>query len=157
MNHKHLEQKIDGIPVMLTQHNNEELENVNNCLKIIMNSRGVDMHYLGRSLGIREEENGFKMELGLQNENTYGVAQGGEIYTLAVVAIGYNFLQRISKGRVFTQELKLNFVAKGKGKIYTRNRIYFIWGNRTVVGDCSIKDDHDHLVAQALGTFYITV
>ena len=56
------------------------------------------------------------MGLGPHNLNTYGVAQGGALYTLADVSIGFLILSDVSEGqKVLTLEMKMNFIKKGAG------------------------------------------
>ncbi|SER68568.1 PaaI family thioesterase [Psychrobacillus sp. OK032] len=117
----------------------------------------IPMHFLGRFLGIQQNEDGTtEMKLGIQNENTYGVAQGGSIYTLADVAIGFKILKSLQEGeKVFTLELKVNFIKKGQGARLLANPTILYQGKNTVVSECDITDEKGSLIAKALGTFYI--
>jgi uncharacterized protein (TIGR00369 family) len=96
------------------------------------------------------------MVLGAFNANTYGVAQGGAVYTLADVAIGYAILKRLNRNqKVFTIEMKMNFIKKGKGsKLHAKTEIIH-WGRKTLVTQCQIHDDTGDIIAQSLGTFFI--
>jgi len=118
----------------------------------------VPMHFLGRFLGMVQNQDGTtEMALGFQNENTYGVAQGGSIYTLADVAIGFSILQNLTENeKVFTLELKVNFIEKGQGTRLIATPLILRQGRTTVVSECAIHDDTGKLVAKALGTFYIS-
>ncbi|MBX0314432.1 PaaI family thioesterase [Planococcus glaciei] len=118
----------------------------------------VPMHFLGRFLGITQNQDGTsEMKLGLQNANTYGVAQGGAIYILADVAIGFSILQDVEEGqKVLTLELKVNFIEKGQGSRLIASPIILRRGRSTVVSECTVTDEQGNLVAKALGTFYIT-
>lgn len=118
----------------------------------------VPMHFLGRFLGIEQHADGTaEMKLGAQNENTYGVAQGGAIYTLADVAIGFSILKTLGEGeKVFTLELKVNFIEKGQGGRLLAAPVILRRGRSTVAVECTVTDDHGTLVAKALGTFYIS-
>ncbi|MFB4164660.1 PaaI family thioesterase [Alteribacillus sp. JSM 102045] len=72
----------------------------------------------------------FVMDLGLQNKNIYGVAQGGAIYTLADVAIGFKIFSELKEHqKVFTLELKTNFIKKGKGNQLIAEPRFIHWGN----------------------------
>lgn len=121
-------------------------------------SNAVPMHMLGRFLGMVQNQDGTtEMALGFQNENTYGVAQGGSIYTLADVAIGFSILQNLTaEEKVFTLELKVNFIEKGQGARLIATPVILRQGRTTVVSECAIHDDSGKLVAKALGTFYIS-
>lgn len=115
------------------------------------------MHYLGRFIGIDWDERGRAfMQLGVSNENTYGVAQGGALFTLADVAIGFEILKKIKPNeKVFTLEMKMNFIKKGTGdKLFAKTEFLHM-GRTTVVAQCTIQDQDDLTVAHALGTFYI--
>ncbi|MGO4886522.1 PaaI family thioesterase [Anaerobacillus sp. MEB173] len=137
----------------------EELQQVLHVLESLRSAKeDGGLHYLGQFLGIERivEENHVYMHLGLQNANTYGVAQGGALYTLADVAIGYKVIDTLSEGqKVFTLELKINYIKKGSGaKLIAKPKILHL-GGKTIVGECSIEDESGSLIAQALGTFII--
>ncbi|MFZ3579362.1 PaaI family thioesterase [Virgibacillus sp. DJP39] len=147
---------IDNIVSKLPELLEDELKHISHVIDSFMEPKDHSMHYLGRFLGISKVDEGFVMELGKQNENIYGVAQGGSIYTLADVSIGFFILDKIATGKkVFTQELKMNFIKKGKGNFLYATPKVLHWGRKTVIADCSIKDENNQLVAQGLGTFYI--
>lgn len=96
------------------------------------------------------------MILGDFNTNTFGVTQGGAIYSLADVAIGYRILDQLKeKQKVFTLEMKINFIKKGKGAKLAAKTELFHWGRQTVVIQCQILDENGEIVAHSLGTFYI--
>lgn len=148
---------IDNIAKKVSSLRNDELHYISHALDALIESRDSSMHYLGKFLGITESDEGFVMDLGKQNENIYGVAQGGAVYTLADVSIGFNILQQLSgTGKVLTQELKVNFIKKGEGDFLYASPNVLHKGRKTVIADCSIRDRNGQLVAQALGTFYIT-
>lgn len=148
----------------LKTFNSSELKQATYLLSLLQKSQddsidnAVPMHFLGRFLGIEQHDDGTtEMTLGFQNENTYGVAQGGSIYTLADVAIGFSILQNLTKEeKVFTLELKVNFIEKGQGSRLIATPCILRQGRTTVVSECAIHDDSGKLVAKALGTFYIS-
>lgn len=147
---------INNISDKLSKLHDDELDYIGHALDTIVEARDHSMHYLGKFLGISEIDEGFMMELGLQNENMYGVAQGGAVYTLADVSIGFSILNKLPADQeVLTQELKVNFIKKGAGDLLYAKPNVLHAGKRTVVADCSIKDLNGDLVAQALGTFRI--
>lgn len=134
----------------------EELYYIKHTLNAIEASRDDSMYFYGRFLGIKEVENGLEMKLGQHNANTYGVAQGGALYSLADMAIGFHVLEKLkSNEEVYTIELKVNFIKKGQGDRLVAQVDVLHWGRTTVVSNCSIYDEENKLVAQALGTFYI--
>jgi uncharacterized protein (TIGR00369 family) len=135
---------------------NEEIDQISHVIKAMKNSK-ESLHYNGRLLGINLDDNGeMTMTLGMQNANTYGVAQGGSLYTLADVAIGYNIMSKIPKDcQVFTLEMKMNYIKPGKGeKLFAKPTINHI-GKNTVVADCRIEDENNQVIAIALGTFFL--
>jgi len=76
-----IQKKLNGLNAL-------ELEEVNHFLSSYKKSptteqnSAIPMYFLGRFLGIRQVGKDIvEMSLGIQNENTYGVAQGGSIYT----------------------------------------------------------------------------
>ena len=141
----------------------KELEEINYFISTYKKSPtvgqigNVPMHFFGRLAGLRQlAENQVEMSLGIQNVNTYGVAQGGSIYTLADVTIGFMILNQLVEGqKVFTLEMKVNFITKGVGTRLIATPSILRWGKTTVVAECTIEDDNGNLVAKALGTFYV--
>ena len=158
------EEKLEVIQQQLAKLNEKELSEVAHVLSLYGESSrtlhpdALPMHFLGRFLGITQHADGTaEMELGLQNENTYGVAQGGAIYTLADVAIGFKILKNLTEEeKVFTLELKVNFIEKGQGSRIARHGRFCCYWSLPVVCECTVVDDKGTLVAKALGTFYIS-
>ncbi|MFJ5769017.1 PaaI family thioesterase [Psychrobacillus sp. NPDC093180] len=156
-------EQINMIQDKLKNLNDDELNQISYLLSLYQASSTeqaetkIPMHFLGRFLGIEQKDDGTtEMKLGIQNENTYGVAQGGSIYTLADVAIGFQILKSLEEGeKVFTLELKVNFIKKGQGARLIAIPSILYQGKTTVVSECDIKDDTGILIAKALGTFYI--
>lgn len=134
----------------------EELNQISHVIRALKGSK-KELHYTGRLLGIEFEDNGeMSMKLGMQNANTYDVAQGGALYTLADVSIGYYIMTKIPENlQVYTLELKMNYIRPGKGKkLFAKPSIVHL-GKSTVVSECKIIDEQDKLVAIALGTFFL--
>ncbi len=150
------QESIHSIERRLADLDSHELNHIQHVLDALESTKDGTMHYLGKFLGMKETDDGIMMGLGLQNENTYGVVQGGALYTLADVAIGYHVLLKITENeQVYTIELKVNFIKKGTGNyVHAKPRILH-WGKRTVVAECSMYDEEEKLIAQALGTFII--
>jgi uncharacterized protein (TIGR00369 family) len=136
----------------------EELSQLEHVLRSIESSREGKLHYFGNFVGIRIISNELiEMDLGIHNANTYGAAQGGAIYTLADIAIGYSILPQLAKGqKVYTLELKMNYVKPGLGDVLRAKPTILHHGNKTVLGICGIYNSDGELVAQAQGTFYKT-
>ena len=136
----------------------EQLQTVQHAVDALTASARGGLHYFGRFLGIDWSEDGEAfMRLGPHNANTYGVAQGGALFTLADIAIGYKILQEIlSEEKVYTLELKMNYIKKGVGNKLTAKPNILHKGRKTVAADCRIEDEAGELVAYAVGTFYLT-
>ncbi|MDE5413337.1 PaaI family thioesterase [Alkalihalobacterium chitinilyticum] len=140
-----------------------ELEEVHRVIKsykgsLMKTEEGWNLHYYGRFIGIDQDENGREfMRLGAFNENTYGVTQGGALYTFADVSIGKAILTNYLKDgeKVFTLEMKMNFIKGGTGeKLYAKTN-FLHKGSTTIVAQCNIEDENEILIAHALATFYI--
>lgn len=157
------DKQIDFIQQQLKTLSKNELSQITYLLSLYQDSASnqesptIPMHFLGKFLGIKENLDGTtEMKLGLQNENTYGVAQGGSIYTLADVAIGFSILKNLQEGeKVFTLELKVNFIEKGQGSRLIATPSILRQGKRLVVSECTVTDEKGRVIAKALGTFYI--
>lgn len=152
------EVQLERIRERLAELDSEELAQVEHVLDTLRLTKQVDLHYLGNFLGITcdFEKNEVKMKLGFHNANSIGVAQGGALYTLADVAIGFQILNRVAEEKkVVTLELKINYIKPGQGKELIAKPEVLRWGGRTVVAQCGIWDEQGDLVAQALGTFYL--
>jgi uncharacterized protein (TIGR00369 family) len=142
----------------LKKFNVDELKQVKNTIHSLEETRESVLPYLARFMGIQILGNDqFSMELGLNNANNYGIAQGGAVYTLADIAIGFFIDFKLEeKKRVLTLEMKINYIKPGKGKRLIASPKIIYWRNKIAVCECAIEDDHGDLVAQTLGTFYIT-
>ncbi|NME06982.1 PaaI family thioesterase [Psychrobacillus sp. BL-248-WT-3] len=162
-NYKNKNELIQSIQTNLQSLSSIELNQISYLLSLYQtpfenrDTTDIPMHFLGRFLGITQNSDGTtKMELGIQNENTYGVAQGGAIYTLCDVAIGFSILSNLKENeKVFTLELKVNFIKKGQGAYLLASPSILYQGKSTVVSECNITDENGDLVAKGLGTFYI--
>ncbi|MBO8172242.1 MAG: PaaI family thioesterase [Bacillaceae bacterium] len=135
----------------------EELAQIQHVIGSLKKNKEETLHYLGHFLGIDIRPDGdVFMHLGMHNSNTYGNAQGGALYTLADVAIGYRILDGLEAGeKVYTLEMKVNYLKPGQGNRLRARPEIVHQGRKTVVGQCRIEDEQGDLVAQALGTFYI--
>lgn len=157
-NNMEREQTIETIIHQLHRLDQSQLETICQSIQSVDPQSPSRLHLLGRLLGIvwDEENEKMMMHLGSFNANIYGVAQGGALYTLADVAIGFKILKRLKESqKVFTLEMKMNFIKKGSGRKLTAQGEILHWGRKTVVGQCRIFDESEELIAQSLGTFYI--
>jgi uncharacterized protein (TIGR00369 family) len=155
---------IERITEKLKSFTDDQLEEINRVVQAydqsLRNANLCDegMHYIGRFLGIDRNDHGKAfMTIGPYNENSYGVTQGGALYSLADIAIGMEIMNRIQKNEnVYTLEMKMNFIKKGTGEKLFTNTEFLHWGTTTIVVQCQIQDEAGDLVAQTLGTFYLS-
>lgn len=158
-----MEERKNLIMEQLNDLTADELEEVHYFLSTYKNlsaaeAKGnVAMHFFGRLAGLRQlDNNQVEMNLGIHNLNTYGVAQGGAIYTLADVSIGFMLINQVETGKkVLTLELKVNFIRKGEGKRLIATPTVLSMSRKTAVAECAVEDEEGNLVAKALGTFYL--
>lgn len=154
------EDLLKAIQNKLTNCTEEELEHVQHVMSSFDTSvepKGTArLHYFARFLGIEWDGEKGTMTLGMQHANTYGVAQGGTIYTLADIAMGYIILDTLPENQTsHTLELKLNYIAPGKGThLYAYPEVIHR-GRQTAVVQCRIENEEKKLIAQGLGTFFI--
>lgn len=148
---------LANIQNQIEQLSERDLTYINRVVSSLRDSKSDSMHYFGKFLGLRKKGNDMIMDLGIQNENTYGIAQGGAIYTLVDVAIGFMIIEKVGEqDQVFTLELKVNFLKKGTGNYLTAKPKVIQQGHRIVVTECGVYDETGELVAKALGTFYVS-
>ncbi len=149
--------KLDKITEKLGKLSETELDHAEKFLDALFTQERKPFdHYLGKFLEIDQSGTCFKMRLGVQTENTYGVAQGGAVFSLADIAIGFHLIEKLPKDvKVFTLELKMNFIKGGKGDYLLAKPKILHLGNTTAVTECEITDDQGELVAKAFGTFYL--
>jgi uncharacterized protein (TIGR00369 family) len=151
------EELLTGIQKQLQKNSLEELEHIQHTLSAMVESKKSGLYYFARFLGIEWDNGSPTMTLGMQHANTYGVAQGGTIYTLADMSMGYKVLSQLPPEKnVHTLEMKMNFVSPGRGeKLFADPEILHL-GRTTAVVTCRVQDNKSKLVAQGLGTFFIT-
>ena len=149
--------KLDRITTKLEQLSETELDHAEKFLDALFTEEEKPFnHYLGKFLEIDRGADSFKMKLGKQTENTYGVAQGGAVFSLADIAIGFHLIERLPEEvNVFTLELKMNFIKAGTGTYLRAEPSILHLGGTTAVTECEIFNDKDELVAKAFGTFYL--
>ncbi|GMA60362.1 PaaI family thioesterase [Alicyclobacillus fastidiosus] len=152
------EDAVRDIVDTLSTFSEEQLREVQRIVQVLSSGECVNrLHYFARFLGIHWNEGGqCTMTLGTYNENTYKVAQGGALYTFADVAIGFEILKKLrDQEKVFTVEMKMNFLKQGTGKSLSASVDFLHWGRTTVVAQCSIIDTQLKTVAHAVGTFIV--
>lgn len=149
--------KLDRITTKLEQLSETELDHAEKFLDALFTKEEKPFnHYLGKFLEINQEADLFTMKLGKQTENTYGVAQGGAVFSLADIAIGFYLIKQLPEEiNVFTLELKMNFIKAGTGAYLRAVPSILHLGNTTSVTECEIFNDKEELVAKAFGTFYL--
>jgi uncharacterized protein (TIGR00369 family) len=87
--------------------------------------------------------------------NARDVVHGGALCTLADAALGTALRSALEPGDVVaTIELKINFIAAGRGDMLARARTLHL-GRTTAVGEVEIEDAGGALVAKAMATFHV--
>src|SRR5690554_5041828 len=88
-----------------------ELQMIERVIKAYKTAGEQNLHFMAKFLGInRMDEDTFYMSLGLQNQNRYGMTQGGATYTLADIALGYKIIDHLKEGqKTTTLEMKMNY------------------------------------------------
>ncbi|WP_374711754.1 PaaI family thioesterase [Symbiobacterium terraclitae] len=87
--------------------------------------------------------------------NNLGIVHGGALCTLADAAIGTALRSALQPGdAVATIEMKVNFIAPGRGDLLARARTLHL-GGTTAVAEAEIEDVRGALVAKALATFFV--
>jgi uncharacterized protein (TIGR00369 family) len=151
------QQQIRQITEQLNDLDASQLQEVLHTIGALKSSAAGGLHYFGQWLGIEWDPDGRPfMRLAEHNANMHGVAQGGALYTLADISIGFMIYKDLPPGgQVYTQEMKVNYTKKGLGdKVYATPQVLHR-GRYTVVAECRIHDEEGDLVAVALGTFFV--
>jgi len=87
--------------------------------------------------------------------NALGIVHGGALCTLADAAFGTALRSVLKPGDVSaTIEMKINFIAPGRGDLFARAEVVHV-GGTTAVLEAEIRDGSRDLVAKALSTFHI--
>jgi uncharacterized protein (TIGR00369 family) len=131
---------------------------IKHILKALNKTKESEFHFLGHSLGIEWiNDHETIMHVGTHNENRYGNAQGGALYTLAdVTIIAHPILTRLPKDQIVSMlELKMNDFKPGSGKYFRAKSRILHWERKTVFGEFDIFDTSNQLIANDMGTFYI--
>ena len=97
------------------------------------------------------------LELDMRPElmNSWHVAHGGVVMTLAdiALAVAARTLDATAKGAM-TVELKLSFIAPGRGKLIAEGRCIHS-GRSLAFCEGEVRDERGKLVAKAVGTFML--
>lgn len=89
--------------------------------------------------------------------NSWGVAHGGVVFTLADIAIARALRSAMPDGEnagIATVEMKLNFTAPGKGRLTARAELRHR-GGTFAVAEVAVRSDDGTLVALGTGTFVV--
>lgn len=127
----------------------------------IMESRSDPSTYYGY-LGMKLEELGegtsvFTMEAGPRLHNAGGVVHGGAVASLAdaAVAAALSTLVDLDEERIYTVEMKINYMAPVKeGKIRALGRI-IQRGRSVAVGETEVVNGEGKMLAKAMATYLI--
>jgi len=96
-----------------------------------------------------------EMDLRPELQNSWHVAHGGVVMTLAdiALAVAARTLETTATGAM-TVELKVSFVGPGRGKLIAEGRCLRS-GRSLAFCEGEVKDETGKLVAKALGTFIL--
>ncbi len=110
---------------------------------------GMRLTCMERGLAVLE------MELRPEFMNTWQVAHGGVVMTLADVALAVaaRTLDDAAEGAI-TVELKVSFISPGEGRLIAEGRSLHA-GKSLAFCEGEVKDQAGKLVAKALGTFML--
>lgn len=148
--------KLDKITEKPGQLSETELDHAEKFLDALFTEERKPFDRFRKIFEIDRSGTCFKMRLGVQTENMYGVAQGGSVFSLSDIAISFHLIEKLPKDvKVFTFELKMNFIKGVKGDYLLAKPKILRLGNTTAVTECEITDDQGELVAKAFGTFYL--
>ncbi|MEW8978258.1 MAG: PaaI family thioesterase [Symbiobacterium sp.] len=87
--------------------------------------------------------------------NNLGIVHGGALCTLADTAMGTALRSALKPGdAVVTVEMKINFIAPGRGELLAHARVLHV-GNTTAVAEVEVADTDGKLVAKGLATFLV--
>ncbi|MGE3992578.1 PaaI family thioesterase [Pseudorhodoplanes sp.] len=107
---------------------------------------------------VSDERAVIAIPLTAQKRNIRGVAHGGVVASLldiamGTVASGGNYLNR--RRLVVTLEMKVNYLAPGKGDELVAIAETIRGGSRTVITRCDVFTDRGEICATGLGTFIV--
>lgn len=96
-----------------------------------------------------------EMDLRPELQNSWDVAHGGVVMTLAdiALAVAARTLETTATGAM-TVELKVSFIGPGRGKLIAEGRCLRS-GRSLAFCEGEVKDETGKLVAKALGTFIL--
>lgn len=101
-----------------------DLEKINLAVKAVENSKKNELHYFGHLLGIQFTNRPNKAEMLLSSNiwNSFGVVQGGALYSFADISMGFYIKHLLGeKFNIVTLELKMNYINQVKEKKVLRS------------------------------------
>jgi uncharacterized protein (TIGR00369 family) len=98
----------------------------------------------------------FRLPFRTELTQPFGVMHGGALAAVADSAVAIALWGLIGADQIFTTiEMKINFIAPvGSGEVFAEGAIIHC-GRRTAIGDVTIKDQNQRLVAKCLATYII--
>ena len=137
-----------------------------------MNERHLQMDYealrdhanqvpMYRLLGMEVIEAGpgfsrFRLPFRKELTQPFGVMHGGALAAVADSAVAIALWGLIGADKIFTTiEMKINYIAPvGAGEVIAEGKIIHC-GKRTAIGEVTLKDHTDRLVAKCLATYIV--
>lgn len=153
-----LRQELEDI---LTNGTDEEKEVVALTLAALRRKRERGSAYISGFLGlegtfIAEDTYQFIVPITPFMLNSMNMVHGGITATLADCTMGSLINKSLPTGTgVVTTEMKVNYIAPGKGKELISTAKLLSLGKHLCVAECKIENDEGRLIAVATGSFFI--
>jgi len=98
----------------------------------------------------------FRLPFRKELTQPFGVMHGGALASVADSAVAIALWGLLGADKIFTTiEMKINYIAPvGSGEVIAEGKIIHC-GRRTAIGDVTVKDQNDRLVAKCLATYII--
>jgi uncharacterized protein (TIGR00369 family) len=98
----------------------------------------------------------FRLPFRKELTQPFGVMHGGALAAVADSAVAIALWGLLGADKIFTTiEMKINFIAPvSSGEVIAEGNIIHC-GRRTAIGDVTIKDQNDRLVAKCIATYII--
>lgn len=88
--------------------------------------------------------------------NAIGLVHGGAIFSAADSAVGMALVGMINQNEnISTLEMKINYLKPVKRGELVAEAIIIHKGNQTAVGDVTVRDEEQNLIAKCLATYAI--
>lgn len=153
-----LRQELEQI---LTNGTDEEKEILALTLAALKRRKEKGSAYINEFLGLEgsfQAEDTYQLVVPITPfmMNSLNIVHGGITATLADCTMGTLIKKSLPSGNdVVTAELKVNYIAPGKGKKLISTAKLLSRGKHLCVAECKIENEAGRLIAAATGTFFI--